>query len=82
MDDPLRSNFLFLLSLARIGKPEFAYDVLASPMDSEDRPAHQPVGLTRRWCLERLAMAAEKDFYDPIAAHARIHTASDGFHLR
>jgi hypothetical protein len=48
--------------------PQFANDVFSRAMNRENRAPLQPLGLARRRRLEGLAMPAEPDFDDAVAA--------------
>ena len=83
MDDPLGIRFAASSPpRAAACNAQFADNVLAGAMDGEDGAAFKASGLACGRGFEGLAVAAEPGFDDPVAAHARVDSAGNGFYLR
>ena len=87
MDDPLcADSSLFrarpVHNRAARSRSQFADNVLAGAMDFENPASCQGLRLASSSRLEWFAMPAEPDIHNPIAAHTRIRTPGDRFHLR
>src|ERR1039457_5175352 len=65
-----------------VRRPQLADDVLSRAMHGQNRAPLKPPGLSRRRSLERLAVPAEPDLDDVIAAQTLVYAAGNGFHLR
>ncbi len=63
------------------GRSQLAHDMLAAAMDSQHGASQKASGLPRWRSLEWLAVRAEPNLEDAVAAHPLMNAAGNGFHL-
>jgi hypothetical protein len=81
MEDPLSGRSDFAQIQRTFGSTQFADDVLSRAMDGEDRASFQAFGLACWQSFEGIAVTAEDNLDDAVAADAIMDSAGDGLDL-
>jgi hypothetical protein len=82
--DPLRRDLIAIGSpeIFTGSRTEFHYDVLARAMNGLDAPFSESLHLAVRRSLQKIAVSAEPDVHNPVAAQPFIHTTCNGLYFR
>ena len=62
-------------------RAKIAHNMLPGALHAQDDPAFKPLQLPARRSFERLPVGSEPGLENPVAAHARIHSAGNRLHL-